>query len=102
MPGSKNDRGAHGNSGSEATAAVAERFARIWFPDEFVGGKRHVRTLGEGSGRVDLVTYSRYKDGVRMPVRLDVTVITDRRVIGFHAGPAPLPGGAQWPGGVSV
>ncbi|TGZ18101.1 hypothetical protein DV517_30740 [Streptomyces sp. S816] len=88
---SKNDRGAHGNSGPEAAAAVAERFARIWFPHEVVGGKRRVRTLGEGSGRVYLVTYSRYEDGVRIPVRLDITVTTDRRITGFHAGPWPSP-----------
>ncbi|MFJ3651605.1 VanZ family protein [Streptomyces murinus] len=82
---SKNNHGDDGNSGSEAAAAAAERFARTWFPDDVVDSKRHVRTLGEGSGRAYLVTYRRYKDSVLMPMRLDITVTTAERIIGFNA-----------------
>ncbi|MER5858255.1 VanZ family protein [Streptomyces sp900105245] len=82
---SKNNRGDHGSAGPEAAAARADRFARAWFPDSVQGSRQNVRILGEGPTRAYLVTYRRYHDDVLMPMRLDITLTSTKRIIGFNA-----------------
>ncbi|MFF4756811.1 VanZ family protein [Streptomyces sp. NPDC002514] len=88
---SDNNRGDEGNADQHAAAQVANRFARTWFSDSVKGSQQHVRTLGEGPTRAYLVTYRRYRDDVLMPMRLDITVTTTKRIMGFTARSVPDP-----------
>ncbi|MDO0933117.1 VanZ family protein [Streptomyces sp. DG2A-72] len=83
---SSNTRGDEGNLSEKQVAAAADDFARKWFPKDVVGSKQRIRTLGDGPTRAYAVVYRRYtKDGVMMPMRLDLTITTTGRVIGFVA-----------------
>ncbi|MFR9800210.1 VanZ family protein [Streptomyces sp. MS06] len=88
---SDNNRGDEGDADEQTAAEVADRFARTWFSDSVKGSQQHVRTLGEGPTRAYLVTYRRYRDDVMMPMRLDITVTTAKRILGFTARSVPDP-----------
>ncbi|MHC5902933.1 VanZ family protein [Streptomyces sp. S6] len=81
----KNNRADDGDVGQDEAAAHAERFARTWFPDSVKDSRRQIRTLGETPGQTYLVTYRRYRDGVMMPMRLNITVTPAKRITGFTA-----------------
>ncbi|EKX66857.1 VanZ family protein [Streptomyces ipomoeae] len=87
-----NNKGDDGRASKQSATAAADRFAQTWFPDSVKGSERNVRTLGEGTGRAYLVSYRRYnKDDVLMPMRLDITITTKKRIIGFTARTLPDP-----------
>lgn len=44
-----------------------------------------MRVLVEGATRAFLVTYRRYENGVLMPMRLDITITTAKRILEFNA-----------------
>ncbi|MEU4166967.1 VanZ family protein [Streptomyces sp. NPDC026665] len=81
----KDNRGDKGTASQRDAVATADRFARKWFPDSVDGSTQKVRVLGEGPTRAYMVTYRRYKDGVLMPMRLDITITTAKRILGFNA-----------------
>jgi hypothetical protein len=80
---SANMRGDEGNLDENQVAAAAESFARRWFPKNVAGSERVVRSIGDGPTRAYIVTYRRYADGVMMPMRLNLTITTTARIIGF-------------------
>ncbi|MEU4087298.1 VanZ family protein [Streptomyces aureus] len=81
----KDNRGDKGTASQKDAMATADRFARKWFPGSVDGSTQKVRVLGEGPTRAYMVTYRRYKDGVLMPMRLDITITTAKRILGFNA-----------------
>ncbi|MCQ9179913.1 VanZ family protein [Streptomyces sp. IBSBF 2953] len=82
---SSNTRGDEGSLSQKQVASAADEFARKWFPKDFAGSEQRVRSIGDGATRAYTVVYRRYADGVLMPMRLDLTITTTGRVIGFTA-----------------
>ncbi|MEW2303007.1 VanZ family protein [Streptomyces sp. NPDC006655] len=82
---SSNTRGDEGKLNESEVAEAADKFARHWFPEDVVGSKRAIRSIGDGPTRAYTVTYRRYMGGVMMPMRLTLTITTTARVIGFTA-----------------
>ncbi|MEU1180415.1 VanZ family protein [Streptomyces sp. NPDC005820] len=86
---SSNTRGDEGSLSEREVAAAAERFARRWFPQIVAGSDQRIRSVGDGPTMVYTVVYRRYADRAMTPMRLDLTVTTTGRIIGFtrQAGP---------------
>lgn len=82
---SSNTRGDEGSLSETQVARAADKFARQWFPKNVAGSKQKIRSIGDGPTRAYTVIYRRYADGVMMPMRLDLTITTTARVIGFTA-----------------
>ncbi|MFI1702771.1 VanZ family protein [Streptomyces griseoruber] len=82
---SSNTRGDEGSLSEKEVAAAAERFAHKWFPQNVVGSDQRIRSIGDGPTKAYTVLYRRYVDKVMMPMRLDLTITTTGRVIGFTA-----------------
>lgn len=82
---SSNTRGDEGGLSKAQVAQTAHRFAQEWFPENVAGSEQSVRDMGEGPTRAYLVTYRRYDQGAMMPMRLDLTVTSTGRIIGFIA-----------------
>ncbi|MBK3626818.1 VanZ family protein [Streptomyces sp. MBT49] len=82
---SSNSRGDEGSLNKKEVAAAAAQFARKWFPQNVAGSDQQVRSIGDGPTMAYTVVYRRYADKVMMPMRLDLTVTTTGRVIGFAA-----------------
>jgi glycopeptide antibiotics resistance protein len=82
---SSNTRGDEGSLSEKEVAAAAERFARKWFPQNVAGSDQRIRSIGDGPTMAYTVLYRRYADKVMMPMRLDLTITTTGRVIGFTA-----------------
>lgn len=82
---SSNNRGDEGKLAKDQVAAAADKFARKWFPESVSGSRQVIRSIGEGPTKAYWVVYRRYSHGVMMPMRLDVTITTAGRVIGFVA-----------------
>ncbi|MEV6531171.1 VanZ family protein [Streptomyces sp. NPDC051639] len=82
---SSNTRGDEGSLSQAQVAATADEFAHKWFPKDVAGSKQRSRAIGDGATRAYVVAYRRYAHGVLLPMRLDLTVTTTGRVIGFTA-----------------
>ncbi|WP_329218475.1 VanZ family protein [Streptomyces sp. NBC_01485] len=82
---SSNTRGDGGSLSEAQVAKDADKFARQWFPKNVAGSEQKIRSIGDGPTRAYTVIYRRYADGVMMPMRLDLTITTTARVIGFSA-----------------
>ncbi|MFF1309193.1 VanZ family protein [Streptomyces sp. NPDC058307] len=82
---SSNNRGDEGTFSKQQVATVTDKFARKWFPKNVAGSKQLIRSIGDGPTRAYVVSYRRHADGVLLPMRLDLTVTTTGRVIGFTA-----------------
>ncbi|MFE2319046.1 VanZ family protein [Streptomyces sp. NPDC059441] len=82
---SSNTRGDEGSLSRKQVAAAADKFARKWLPQNFAGSKQQIRSIGDGATRAYAVAYRRHADGVLMPMRLNLTITTTGRVIGFTA-----------------
>ena len=82
---SSNTRGDEGSLSETQVAKAADKFGRHWFPKNVAGSKQKIRSIGDGPTRAYTVIYRRYADGVMMPMRLDLTITTTARVIGFSA-----------------
>ncbi|SEQ36180.1 Glycopeptide antibiotics resistance protein [Streptomyces sp. yr375] len=82
---SSNTRGDEGSFSKKQVATAADKFARMWFPRNVAGSKQQIRSVGDGPTHAYVVAYRRYTDGVLLPMRLDLTVTTTGRVIGFTA-----------------
>ncbi|MBT2674475.1 VanZ family protein [Streptomyces sp. ISL-14] len=88
---SSNTRGDEGSLSETEVAKAADKFARKWFPKSVAGSKQKIRSIGDGPTRAYTVLYRRYADGVMMPMRLDLTITTTARVIGFSTTPSDDP-----------
>ncbi|MBT1095084.1 VanZ family protein [Streptomyces sp. Tu102] len=88
---SSNTRGDEGPLSEAEVAKAADKFARKWFPKSVAGSRQKIRSIGDGPTRAFTVAYRRYADGVMMPMRLDLTITTTARVIGFSATPTNDP-----------
>ncbi|CAL9312363.1 VanZ family protein [Streptomyces sp. SudanB182_2057] len=64
---------------------VSTRFVRRWFPAEVLGAERTVHVSGSGKSAVYMFTYRRYRRGLMMPMRLNVTVTSNGRIMNFTA-----------------
>jgi hypothetical protein len=64
---------------------VSNRFVRRWFPAEALGAERTVHVSGSGNSAVYMFTYRRYRKGLMMPMRLNVTVTSSGRILNFTA-----------------
>ncbi|MDQ0961781.1 hypothetical protein QFZ66_005659 [Streptomyces sp. B4I13] len=82
---SSNTRGDEGSLSKNEVAAAAARFAHKWFPRNVTKSDQRVRSIGDGPTMAYTVVYRRYADKVMMPMRLDLTITTTGRVIGFTA-----------------
>ncbi|MEU3242919.1 VanZ family protein [Streptomyces sp. NPDC006875] len=82
---STNTHGDEGSFSQEQVSSAADKFARKWFPKNVAGSKQRIRSIGDGATRAYVVAYRRYADRVLMPMRLDLTITTTGRVIGFTA-----------------
>jgi hypothetical protein len=82
---SSNTRGDEGTLSKEQVAGAADKFARTWFPKNVAGSRQKIHSIGDGATRAYTVVYRRYTNGVMMPMRLDLTITTKARVIGFTA-----------------
>ncbi|MEU0384354.1 VanZ family protein [Streptomyces chartreusis] len=82
---SSSTRGDEGNLNQEEVATAADKYARKWIPKNVAGSKQRIRPIGDGATKAYVVSYRRYSDGVLLPMRLDLTVTTTGRVIGFTA-----------------
>jgi hypothetical protein len=80
---SSNTRGDEGSLNKKQVALAADKFVTKWFPKSVPGSKQLIRSMGDGPTLAYLVTYRRYSHGVMMPMRLDLTITTKARVIGF-------------------
>ncbi|MFG3551009.1 VanZ family protein [Streptomyces sp. NPDC047725] len=72
---------------------IGERFAKAWFPEEIRGSELTTEVLAEEAGDQAMyqLTYRRYVDGLMMPMRLDITITSSGRIMGFTARPVPDP-----------
>ncbi|WP_240139960.1 VanZ family protein [Streptomyces sp. MUM 178J] len=72
---------------------VGKRFAERWFPKQIQGAKLTTDVLAADAGNRAMhhLTYRRYVDGVMMPMRLDLTVTSAGRLLGFTADPVADP-----------
>lgn len=82
---SSNTRGDAGSLNKNEVTAAAAQFAHKWFPQNVAGSDQRVRSIGDGPTMAYTVVYRRYTDKVMMPMRLDLTITTTGRVIGFSA-----------------
>ncbi|MFI6104061.1 hypothetical protein [Streptomyces sp. NPDC051310] len=86
-----------GDLAKDEVRAPGRRCAERWFPASISGSRETVDVMGEGRGTVYVLTYRRYKGGVMMPMRLDLTITSSGRMMGFASRPVPdpaLPGAA--------
>ncbi|WP_112467744.1 VanZ family protein [Streptomyces triticisoli] len=65
---------------SAQAKAVGERFAKRWFAEEVKNSEVAWDPLGGGNGPYSL-SYRRYRNGVLMPMRLDITVTSSGRIM---------------------
>ncbi|MEU2931047.1 hypothetical protein ABZ636_39565 [Streptomyces sp. NPDC007251] len=72
---------------------IGARFARKWFADEIRGAKltTHVLAKDVSNHAMYQLTYRPYVNGLMMPMRLDITVTSSGRIIGFTARPIADP-----------
>ncbi|MCK8434178.1 VanZ family protein [Streptomyces sp. D2-8] len=82
---SSNTRGDEGSLSQNEVAAAADTYARKWIPKNVAGSKQQIRPIGGGATKAYVVSYRRYSEDVLLPMRLDLTVTTTGRVIGFTA-----------------
>ncbi|WP_167467466.1 hypothetical protein [Streptomyces rishiriensis] len=82
---SSDTRGDAGSLNKNEVTAAAAQFAHKWFPQNVAGSDPRVRSIGDGPTMAYTVVYRRYAEKVMMPMRLDLTVTTTGRVIGFAA-----------------
>ncbi|WP_232542992.1 hypothetical protein [Streptomyces sp. QHH-9511] len=82
---SSNTLGDEGDLNKAQVAAAADTFAREWFLKRISGSQQRVRPIGDGATLAYVVAYRRYVGGVMMPMRLDITITTTGRIIGFVA-----------------
>ncbi|MGW1746458.1 VanZ family protein [Streptomyces sp. NPDC002092] len=81
----KDNKAEEGSLNQKQAESVGTRFAERWFPDEVRGAHRKVRVSGSGSTAVYILIYRRYKAGLMMPMRLDITVTSAGRIMNFTA-----------------
>ncbi|MFD8967708.1 VanZ family protein [Streptomyces sp. NPDC059568] len=86
-----NTRGDEGSLSQAQVTDVARKFAQKWLPQNVEGSTEKTRPMGEGPTKVYLISYRRYVYGVMAPMRLDITVTTAGRVMGFTAETVPDP-----------
>ncbi|MFD8005299.1 VanZ family protein [Streptomyces mirabilis] len=81
----KNNKAEEGSLDQQQAQAVGTRFAQRWFPDEIRGAQRKVRVSGTGNTAVYVLVFRRYKAGLMMPMRLNITVTSAGRIMNFAA-----------------
>ncbi|MGK5500477.1 VanZ family protein [Streptomyces sp. URMC 125] len=90
---SYDNEGEPGDLSREQARKVGADFARTWFPQDVRGSRETVDTIAEemGNRALYVLTYRRYTNDVMMPMRLDITVTSAGRVMGFSARSVPDP-----------
>ncbi|MEV6949704.1 VanZ family protein [Streptomyces sp. NPDC051172] len=81
----KDNKAEEGSLNQKQAESVGTRFAERWFPDEIRGAHRKVRVSGSSNTAVYILIYRRYKAGLMMPMRLDITVTSAGRIMNFTA-----------------
>ncbi|MEU2436930.1 VanZ family protein [Streptomyces rubradiris] len=79
------NRAEAGSLNQNQAEEVSTRFVRRWFPAEVLGAERTVRVSGSGDSAVYMFAYRRYREGLMMPMRLNVTVTSSGRIMNFTA-----------------
>ncbi|MFI7337229.1 VanZ family protein [Streptomyces sp. NPDC050085] len=89
----KDNRAEAGPVRQHQAVQIGARFAKKWFTDEIDGAKLTTHVLGRtvDNHAVYQLTYRRYSDGLMMPMRLDISITSAGRIIGFTARPIPDP-----------
>ncbi|MFF7883350.1 VanZ family protein [Streptomyces sp. NPDC020794] len=87
---STNNQDDHGNLTSAQMRQAGERFVRSWFAKDVKGARETFRPIHTKDGPYHL-GYRRFREGVMMPLRLDITVTTSGRIMGFTADTTPDP-----------
>ncbi|MFE0091823.1 VanZ family protein [Streptomyces sp. NPDC058991] len=85
------NRGEAGDLTEAQVRSAGHKFAQRQFPDSVAGSRESLTGMGEGSSKVYVLTYRRYVKSVMMPMRLDVTVTSAGRIMGFTSTPTPDP-----------
>jgi glycopeptide antibiotics resistance protein len=90
---SYDNEGEPGHLSREQARKVGADFARTWFPQDVRGSRETVDTIAEemGNRALYVLTYRRYTNGIMMPMRLDITVTSAGRIMGFSALSVPDP-----------
>lgn len=90
---SYDSEGEPGRLSHQQARKVGADFARAWFPQDVRGSRETVDTIAEemGNRALYVLTYRRYTDGVMMPMRLDITITSAGRIMGFSALSVPDP-----------
>ena len=81
----KDNKAEQGSLNQKQAESVGTRFAERWFPDEIRGAHRKVRVSGSGNTSVYVLVYRRYRAGLMMPMRLNITVTSAGRIMNFTA-----------------
>ncbi len=79
-----------GTLSKERMRTVAERFASDWFPADVRGSRASFRPIASTT-RAMVLTYRRYRSGIMMPMRLDLTVSSSGRIISVQSQDVPDP-----------
>ncbi|MFI2372785.1 VanZ family protein [Streptomyces sp. NPDC018833] len=85
------NKGDEGNLSQNQVQKIGGDFARRWFAKDIAAAQETVRAVGDGPTKVYSISYRRYVNGVMMPLRLQVTVTTTGRVMGFGSKIVPDP-----------
>lgn len=90
---SYDNEGEPGDLSREQVRKVGADFAGTWFPQDVRGSRETVDTIAEemGNRALYVLTYRRYTNDVMMPMRLDITVTSAGRIMGFSALSVPDP-----------
>jgi hypothetical protein len=86
-----NPKGDKGTLSEAEVGAVGRNFAARLFRSDVTGSRETIRATGNGETQVHVITYRRYAHGVMMPMRLDITVTSAGRIMGFTARSIPDP-----------
>ncbi|MFG2117202.1 VanZ family protein [Streptomyces sp. NPDC048718] len=83
--------GEEGDLDADQVQAVGQEFAQKWFPTSVADSQKSLNAMGEDNSKVYRLTYRRYSQGVMMPMRLDITITSAGRIMGFTSDPTRDP-----------
>ncbi|MGW1400675.1 VanZ family protein [Streptomyces sp. NPDC002405] len=81
---SVNNKDDAGTLTPEESKKSAEEFAKKWYADEVKGSEATFDPLAKGKAPY-VLSYRRYRNGVMLPLRLDITVTSSGRIMGVNA-----------------
>ncbi|MFF8603930.1 VanZ family protein [Streptomyces sp. NPDC015232] len=83
--------GEEGDLNASQVRSKGMEFAKRWFPASVAHSREALNVMGEGNSKVYRLTYRRYVKNVMMPMRLDITITSTGRIMGFESLPTPDP-----------